>query len=141
MLILKNINNFQENSEQENREDILDFERKLQDNFNIIMRNTHESIKEMAINLRHNLESLLRKEFVIREEFDHGLESKANTKDFEKKVSTKAEHDDLLKNMSDLKLLRKNFENMLILLVELCNFNQEFISKPKLASLAKIQYL
>ena len=55
------------------------------------MRDIHEKTRDIAVELKHNLSNSLRKDFVIREEFENELKLKANYVDVEAQIEQKSD--------------------------------------------------
>ena len=55
------------------------------------MKSIHEKTRDLAIDLKHNLSNSLRRDFVIREEFDNEMKLKANNVEFETRIELKSD--------------------------------------------------
>lgn len=73
------------------QEAISEIDDKLNDQIGYVMRDIYEKTREIAVDLKLNLSSSLRKDFVTREEFDSELKLKANFVDIETQIEQKSD--------------------------------------------------
>lgn len=107
-----------------------ELDQKVNINYGRLLQNIKDEAKESAINIRHNLKTVLRKDLVARDEFKYELEQKANAGAYDTKISLKSDKcmlnfiitnflDETDANGRYLDFLNEKLEKAIIVLVEL----------------------